>query len=364
MIIHPKNKNFLKQFIELPIQIYRDDPNWVSPLVGGDISNFNPSRGPNSYISNQLFLAVSDSRPVGRIALFVDKLYNKIHKEKTAFFGFFECENNPDTALELLCAVEDSARKMGFSKLIGPVDYSTNYQAGLLVQGFSRPTVMTPYNKDYYQALIEGAGYAKVMDLYSYIFTKDTPIPDRARRIQDIIRKKRPSLSVISLSKIPASKKAAILAKIYNQAFSDLWGFVPMTNGEFSHLVKNLSRLSHTDLNYVALNNRNPVGILLTVPDIYSGKEIPAQYISGNVNKLEEKLTKLRLTVLGVIPEFRGKGIETLMGLQALEDSLNKGFETVEFSVILENNIAMNNLINREFGLPIDKIFRVYEKQL
>lgn len=365
MIVKPDNKGLLKQFIDLPEAIYRDDPNWVRPLVGGDISTFSPTRGPNRNISNELFLAMHNSRPVGRIALFIDKLYNKIHKEKTAFFGFFECENNPQTALELLNAVEESARKKGFSKVTGPVDYSTNYQSGLLVQGFSRPTIMTPYNKNYYQALIEGAGYTKVIDEYSYMFTKNNIIPERAYRIEDIVRKKRPSLSVIPLSNIPGSKKASVLTKVYNEAFSHLWGFVPMTNCEFSHLVKSLSRLDHSDLNYAAFIDRIPVGILLTVPDLYSGKNNPAYYISQNAKKIQdEKFTKLRLTVIGVVPEFRGKGIETVMGMQAFKDARKRSFETIEFSVILENNTAMNNLINREFCLPIDKIFRVYEKKL
>lgn len=364
MIITPSNKSLLKQFVELPLTIYSNDPNWVKPLVGSDISHFSASKAPNPHISTKLFLSVRDSRAAGRAALFIDKLYNKIHKEKTAFFGFFECENSIDTAVELLSAVEDSARKNGMTKVVGPVDYSTNYQAGLLISGFSRPTVMTPYNKEYYRQLIESAGYHKTVDLFSYMFSKDSILSDRIYRISETVKKRRPELSVTSLNNIP-NLKASVLAKTYNDSFSDLWGFVPMTTREFSHLINNLSHLNHLNLNYIAHIGRKPVGLLLTVPDLYSGKNNAGVYLDEPA-KVEERdsFRRLRLTVLGIVPDFRGKGIEALMGLQLFDDTANRGYEEIEFSVILEDNIPINNLIHREFGLPVDKIFRVYEKQL
>jgi len=314
----------------------------------------------------ELFLALDGSEPLGRAALLIDERHNRIHNETTAFFGFFECIDNKTTASELLKALERTALEKGMNRIIGPIDFSTNYQAGFLVDGYSRPTIMTPYNKNYYPKLVEEAGYKKTVDLYAYIFTKDKPIPEHMRKIDRVVRKKRPELSVKPLTNIPGFKRVDILNKIYNEAFANVWGFVPMMKQEISYLVKSLSSLHHTDLNYVAFSDKTPVGILLTVPDLYSVEASKFRSSSGNFRALSDKapLKRLRLTVIGVIPAYRGKGIESLLGIRVLEEARDRGYDEIEFSVILENNIESNNLISREFGLEVARTFRIYEKNL
>jgi len=345
MIINPKNRHQLDLFLKLPEMIYRHDQNWIRPLLGSDINSFSRIK-QLIPMDLELFLVLGDSEPLARAALFIDKQYNKIHNESTAFFGFFECVDNKAAALELLTAIERISLNKGMKKLIGPVEFSTNYQVGLLIDGFSRPTIMTPYNKKYYPWLLENAGYKKAVDLYAYLFKKERTIPENLYKIERITRKKRPDLSAKPLSDIPRFSRVKLLKKIYNEAFKDIWGFVPMSEKEFSNLLTNLSSMNHFDLNFLAFSGKTPVGILLTMPDLYS------------------TIKRLRLNVIGVIPAFRGKGIESLLGIRALEKARAKGYGEIEFSVIFEDNAASNNLITREFDVKPSKTFRIYEKEL
>lgn len=346
MITNPKNRHQLELFLKLPETIYKNDPNWIRPAIGNDINSFSRIKQLIPSIDLELFLVLGDSGPLGRAAFFIDKQYNKIHNESTAFFGFFECVDNKAAALELLSAIERIALNKGMNKVIGPVEFSTNYQLGLLIDGFSRPTIMTPYNKEYYPRLIEEAGYKKAVDLYAYLFTKEKTIPEKLYKIERIINKKRPELSVRTLDSVPRPGRVGILKKIFNEAFKDIWGFVPMSEKEFSNVVTGLSRMNHLDMNFVAFSGKTPVGVLLTSPDHNS------------------TFKRLRLNIIGVIPAFRGKGVESLLGIRALENARARGYDEIEFSVIFENNAASNNLVIREFDITPSKTYRVYEKEL
>lgn len=359
MILPVRDKRHLLEFIRLPEQIYHDDPDWVKPLIGADPKEFRPSLNPAlKHHDWGLFLSLKDTVPVGRIAVFVDRQHNLIHNEKTAFFGFFECINDQGTATDLLSAAEDFAVSRGMDKITGPVNFSMNYQAGLLVDGSGRPTVMTPYNKKYYSELVEMAGYRKLVDLYAYNCLKDTPIPARIRKTVQMVCKRRQEITVKPFSELKGIKMPALITKLYNESFADTWGYIPMTLQEFAYLVKNINSTGVSDLNYIAFADGVPAGLLLTVPDIYSTGG------AGNTqnHRLHAVYGKLRLTVLGVLPAFRKRGLETVLGLRLLDDAFKKGYEDIEFSVVLENNPGMNSIIDR-FSLPVSKTYRLYIKQ-
>ncbi len=362
MIVQVKNRNRLKEFVNLPQRLYKKDGNWVRPLVGVNPGEFNPSTNPAlKYQVSELYLMMEGTQPIGRVAAFIDRRYNLMHNEQAAFFGFFECINSRTAARQLLSAAEGFAAAKGASKIIGPVDFNTNYQAGLLVEGFSRPSVMTPYNHRYYCRLLEANGYKKSVDLFAYRFLKGMPIPDRAVRVAKIIPQRHPEITIRPFGSIPNRNTAALLESLYNQAFAGNWGFVPMTSAEFSYLLKTLASLGHTDLNYIAFAGAKPIGLLLSVPDLYAPGNGP--YFSDNGTKTPA-FKDLRITVIGVIPAYRRKGVEAALGVRALQDARAKGYETIEFSVILENNTPMNNIVKREFGLAPAKTYRVYEKNL
>jgi len=353
-----KDKGLLSEFISYPENLYRDDPDWVRPLVGRHINEFSPRTNPAlSKHEIELYLAFDGEKIKGRAAAFTDRMYNSIHREATAFFGFYECEDDDRISGELFSAVESFAKNKGMKKVTGPVDFSTNYQAGFLVDGFGKPTVMTPYNKKYYPRQAESAGYTKCMDLYSYnINYVKNPIRVDSEKTFRILGKRYPEMKIVSLDNIKGCNKTTLLKDLFNRCFADNWGFVPITGEEIVHLYKTLKSLGHTALNYILLSGRKPAGLLLTVPDLYSGSASTGgdSHSTGGSN--------LRVTILGVLPNYRRRGWETLMGVKMLDDSFARGYENIEFSVILENNTAMNNLARRKFGVEPVKTFRVYEK--
>lgn len=356
MLINVSNKNQLNDFINLPNFIYSDDPNWVTPRVGVSPREFNRNANPAlRYHDLELYLTSDGKDFTGRIAAFVDNNYNLIHNEKTAFFGFFEARDSIETASELLTGAADFAQSRGMSRLVGPVEFTTNYQAGLLVQGFDRPTVMTPYNKKYYPKLLESNGFKKLLDLYAYRFANPA-MPERVSRMAAILEKRNAQIRVLSFREAGRLCKASTITDLHNKAFCDNWGYVPMTTKEFSHLLSFLAHLNYLDFNYLAVCKSTPVGLLLTVPDFYAQP-------SRKRNQHQE-FKDIRVTVLGVLPAYRKRGIESCLGARALEDAIINGCQTMEFSYILENNSAMNNYVSREFGIPVSKTFRIYEKAL
>jgi ribosomal protein S18 acetylase RimI-like enzyme len=347
MITTVKNKSLLFDFVNLPEKLYKDDPNWVKPFVGSDVRDF--IKGKNQalqHLDMEMYVCSTEGGYMGRVTAFEDKQYNKLHQVNNVFFGFFECVDNLEAAKDLLNAVDIFAKAKKADFILGPVDFSTNYQAGFLIDGFLRPTVMTPYNKSYYPQLVESCGYKKHIDLYAYSYKTTVPIPERLQKLAELIQKKRPDVDIRTFSQIKRLPRSQMLTNIYNSAFSANWGFIPMTDKEFSHLVNNIFSMGYQDINYMAFAGNEPVGLLLTLPDLYSAPNIKT----------------LRVTVLGVIPAYRRKGIETLMVSQLLTDTLNGRYQTLEFSVILENNVPMNNFIRREAQLSPSKTFRVYEK--
>jgi GNAT superfamily N-acetyltransferase len=354
MLITVRNKNQLIDFINLPDFIYSDDPNWVKPKIGASPREFNVNANPAlRYHNMELYLVTKGKNIAGRIAAFVDKRYNSIHGEKTAFFGFFESQDNIRVASELFTAAVRFAKSKGMTRLIGPVEFTTNYQAGILVEGFGRPTVMTPYNKEYYPKLLESNGFTKLIDLYAYNFANPS-VPDRLARMSAIQEQRNPNVKVLNFRQAGRLCNASVITKLYNQAFCDTWGFVPMSTKEFSFLLHSIVLLDHWDLNYLAFYDDTPVGLLLTVPDLYA----PLSQGQGKDRNFKD----LRVTVLGVLPSFRTRGIEARLGTILLNDAMKKGYKNLEFSFILENNTAMNNYVNREFGIPAIRTFRIYEK--
>lgn len=354
MLNDVRNKNQLIDFINLPEFIYRGDPNWVKPKMGTSPREFYVNANPAiRYHDMKLYLASEGNDLAGRIAVFVDNRYNSIHQEKTAFFGFFESQDSSKVASELFSAAAEFAHSKGMSRLIGPVEFTTNYQAGILVEGFSRPTVLTPYNKEYYPKLLESNGFAKLMDLYAYKLTAPS-VPERLERMSAIQEKRNPDVEILNFRQAGRLCNASLITKLYNQSFYDTWGFVPMSNQEFTSLLHAILLLNHWDLNFLACINGTPVGLLLTVPDLYE----PQSPGHGS----NQEFNTLRVTVLGVLPSFRKRGIETRLGVMLIKDALAKGYKSFEFSYIMENNTAMNNYVNREFGMPVSKTFRIYEK--
>jgi GNAT superfamily N-acetyltransferase len=366
----------LADFVHLPFRLYRGDPVWVPPLKADQRKLLDPSRHPfyggGRDAEIELFLARDGGRPVGRIAAICNHAHNRAHDENVAFFGFFETIRDPGVAAELLAAAEGWARDRGADAVLGPTNPSTNYECGLLVEGFERPPVlMMTYNPPWYAELVEAAGYTKAKDLYAYL----SPVHDaslaRLKKLAARTEKRNPGLTTRSADLARFDSEVAIIKKLYNAAWEKNWGFVPVSDAEFDALAEELRNLVNPDLVRIAFVDAEPVAFILTVPDWNPvlrdlGGEPwrhPFKVLKHLLFTTAESLPGIRLILLGIREGYRNRGIEALLFANGIEVALEAGYEWCEYSWILEDNELTKRAV-RLMGGELDKVYRIYEKPL
>jgi GNAT superfamily N-acetyltransferase len=351
--------------------IYDRDPYWVAPLLSDVRKVFSDVNPLLMHAEMQLWVACRGGRDVGRIAGIIDRHHNEYHGERTAFFGFFECVDDPRVSAALFDAVDGWARQQGMTRLLGPMNPTTNDEAGLLVEGFDVPPVfMMTYNPRYYLALVEGAGFAKAKDLLAYAFDIARGPRERLERFREKFRRREPEVRIIAMDKKNLAPQLAKVKIVYNQAWEKNWGFVPMTEAEIDFMAERLRPLLTEGLAFVAEKPEGPVGFLLAMPDFNEafrplrGRLLSPGLFAALPYLLGWKVPKyLRCVTLGVTAKQRGRGIEAAMLAEALATSLRMGFERGEASWILEDNTAVQRTIGL-FGGEVYKRYRVYERQV
>ncbi|MGD8440591.1 MAG: N-acetyltransferase [Holophagae bacterium] len=366
----------LKHFVDLPFRLYRGDPIWVPPLKADVRKLLDPSRHPfyggGSDAEIELFLVRDGGRVDGRIAAILNHAHNRAHDENVAFFGFFETVRDPAVAEALFGAAEEWARDKGARAIRGPTNPSTNYECGLLVEGFERPPVlMMTYNPPWYEELIEGAGYAKAKDLYAYLSPVHDDSLTRLKKLAARTEKRNPGLMTRSADLAHFDREVAIIKELYNAAWEKNWGFVPVSDAEFDALAKELKNLVHPDLVRIAFIDDQPVAFILTVPDWnpvlkdLGGRpwRHPFKVVKHLLFTKAESLPGIRLILLGIREGYRNRGIESLLFANGIEVALNAGYEWCEYSWILEDNELTKRAV-RLMGGQRDKIYRIYEKAL
>jgi hypothetical protein len=313
------------------------------------------------------------STDVGRIAAIVDRAHNDFHGEKTAFFGFFECENDPETAARLFDAASLWAKERRMAVLRGPANPSLNDEAGLLVEGFGSPPVfMMTYNPSYYPVLVEGAGFRKAKDLLAYWFQVEEGPLQRFTRLANRVRKNEPDVVVRTISKKTLSADLPKIREVYNAAWEKNWGFVPMTPAEMDFMAMRLKPLLDEDYTFLAERPRadgslEPIAFLLAMPDYNraiaatKGRLLPFGWLKFLL--AQRKIRTLRVLTLGIKREYRMRGIHAVIFESGLRESLKRGLTGVEVSWLLEDN----DLIIREmdiWGGRLYKTYRMYDRDL
>ncbi len=379
-VVPVKTKKELNRFIKLPWKLYKDDPNWVPPLLTDIKSKLDKKKNPLfSHVDAEYFLAYKDGSLAGRITAHIDHLYNETWNEKSGFFGFFESVNDQEVASALFETVEKWHRERGMDRVMGPFEFNTNDEVGLLIEGFDTPPmIMMPHHKPYYKDLIEKQGYTKIKDLVAYIFRRDDK--DLMNKLEKVLKRIKANaewamrngftMRPINLKNLKAEVER--LKEIYNEAWSKNWGFVPFTDPEFDELAKGLKAIADPDLapivEYVRPDGtKEPAGFSLVLPDINPiVKKINGRLFPFGFIKLLLELPKIkrgRLLTLGVKHKFHKKGVDSLLYYQTFTQALKKGYEAVEASWILEDNMQMRKPI--EFmGGKIYKVYRVFVKNL
>jgi GNAT superfamily N-acetyltransferase len=354
-------------FIALPYGLHRKDP-LFTPLLRRDVrAQLDPSRNPFfDHAERGLFLARAGGRVVGRVAAIVDRLHNETHADRVGFFGFFECEDDKATAESLLAAAARWLGERGRNVLRGPVNPSLNDEAGLLVEGFDTPPVlMMPHNPRYYPGLLEGTGLRKAKDLLAFR-TTGTRLPERLVAATDLVHARygvvcRP----IDMSRF--SQEVAAIRALFNVAWVRNWGYVPLTDREINHLAGQLRRLVVPDLVVFAVREGQAVGFAAAVPDFNVAlRANPGGRLFPGILRVlwaSRRITRIRVLLLGVLPEWRARGIDALLYRHIWEAGRKRGYDWAEAGWILEDNHAMINGLVR-MGFEPYKTYRIYERPL
>ncbi|KFE70143.1 hypothetical protein [Hyalangium minutum] len=359
-------------FIRMVYPIYQGDPNWVPPLEMERNDFLDRKKNPFFEFGEvELFLALRGGQVVGRIAAVRDPHYNEFHGTNEGFFGLFECINDAGVARALFDAASQWLRAQGFVKILGPMNFSTNHEVGLLVDGFDRtPAIMTTYNPPYYGALIEANGFTKAKDLWSFELSSSVQPPEKVARIAEKIRQ-REGVTVRSVDLKNFEAEVRLIKTIYNAAWEKNWGFVPMTDREFDHLARDMKQIVRSELLLIAEVKGEPVAFSMTIPDANEAlKEAKGRLTTfglpiGLVKMLlaARKIRRLRLITLGIKEGYRRRGLDAILYLDTLRTAHQLGYEGGEISWTLEDNHLVNRAIE-SMGGKRSKTHRVYERAL
>jgi GNAT superfamily N-acetyltransferase len=357
-------------FIKLQWRFYEGDPCWVPPLIMDRRKLLDTAKNPfYRHAAMQLFIAERDGKPAGRIAALTNENHNAVHGDSVGFFGFFECANDQAVADALFDAAAAWLRARGKTVMRGPMNPSVNDEIGLLIDGFDSPPVaLMTYNPRYYPALLDGHGFAKAKDLYAYLVKDEIVMTPKLQRGQELVRA-RYGLAVRNMDFSRLTEEVAVVRDLYNRSWEKNWGAVAMTDAEFDFLAADLKQVMRGFEEFAFYIERagEPVGFALCIPDINQllitnrrGRLLPGVWklLTG-----AKKISLVRILVLGILPEHRGKGIDSVLYYEVIKRGADRGIRRGEASWILEDNTMINRgmeLLNAERY----KTYRLYDLAL
>jgi GNAT superfamily N-acetyltransferase len=360
------------QFIKFPWKIYENDAYWVPPLLFDVKNNLDKKKNPfYDHSKMEMWLAEKEGKLAGRIAAIVNENHNKYYNDKVGFFGFFECVNDKDVSKLLFDTASEYLKENEMEVIRGPVNPSTNDECALLIDGFdSSPVMLMPYNPKYYVSLIEEYGFEKAKDLYALYIGADVinneELMKRLKRISDmIIKKEKLTLRKVNLSDF--NNEVQRIREVYNNAWQENWGFVPMTEDEFKHVAKNLKPIADEDFILFAEKDGKPIGFSLCLPDInqvlkdLNGRLFPFGIFKFLKNK--KKIDVLRVIIMGVNVEYHRKGIDAIFYQHIIKTGYKRNIKAGEISWVLEDNYAMVQAAEK-LGAHIYKTYRIFDKKL
>jgi hypothetical protein len=364
-VIPVNDEKTFKQFVDLPYQLYKNNRYWVPPIRKEVYRLFDKSHNPFwQHTERQLFLAYRDRNVAGRICAMVDYNYIEFWGEKTGYFGFFECDNDPEAARALFEEVRKFQADKGMSAYIGPLNPSTNDECGMLIEGyFSPPVIMMTYNFEYYHDLVKAAGLEKAKDLYAHYFDMKDARLDYLERMAAIVRQRVKDIKIRPANLKDFDNEVKRIREVYNDAWSQNWGAVPMTDAEFILLAQNLKPGVVPELLVIVEIDNLPAGVSLALPDYnqlflkFNGRFGPIEMLRFVLNK--KKIKEARLVIMGVKKQYRRLGLEGLMLLESIKHGARMGITGGELSWTLEDNYAINNTIAK-MGGRVYKKYRIY----
>lgn len=359
----------LREFIYLPAKIHKGEANWLPPLYSDEWHLFDKKKNRSySYSDAEFFLAWKDNKPVGRIMTLINNRYNEIKKEKNGRFSFMECYNDREVFHALITKAEEWLRNRGMVKIVGPMGFSDKDPQGFQIEGFEYPFLFTaPTNSPYMPAMLEAEGYTKEIDLVNY----NMPVPDKNPPIYLKAYERYSRNSNITISEFKSKKelKPVIIPvlELMNSTFVDIYGYVPLNDAEKVELAKRYLPILDPAFIKVAQTKNELVGFIVALPDMTTGIiEARGKLFPFGLFKIlrsMKKSTKLMMMLGGIKEEYRGKGIDVMMGMKLLDSARKQNKTILDSHLIMEENPKMRAEYERMNG-KIVKRFRIFQKSL
>jgi len=369
-----------KRFVDLVWDVYRDDPAWVPPLKGEMLGLITPGKNPwFEHADAAFWLAEREGKPVGRISAQVDRLVLEEMGAGTGQWGMYEVlDDETEAGPALIAAAEDWLRARGMTRALGPFSLSVWDEPGVLVQGFDQPpTAMMGHHRPTYAPAIEVAGYAKAKDLYTYELDIRVDLGPLVNRLVEAgHRSKR--IRMRQVNKRHFDTEARTILNLLNDAWSDNWGYVPLTEAEISYAGKKLKPVIYEDLVYVCFvledDEWHPAAFMITLPDVneltadLDGRLFPFGFAKLLWRLRKPRVKRMRVPLMGVAKRFQGGRLASQLAFMMIDRSRRKSVEVYgathgEFGWVLDDNQGMMSIAQLP-GAAINKVYRIFEKAL
>ncbi|SHK83981.1 hypothetical protein [Rhodothermus profundi] len=372
-VVPVRSRRLLRKFIDLPYRLYRGHPYWVPPLRRDVAETLSPRKNPFfEHGQIQPFVALDASgRVVGRIAAIINGMHLKKYNDGVGFFGFFECVSDFAVARALFDAAAEWLRAQGLQRMRGPTNPSLNDVAGLLVNGFDRaPSILMPYNPPYYADFLEQAGFERVMTMWAYYVHKKYLKTEKLERGVALVRRRNPTITLRTLDMRRFDEEARTVLDIYNEAWSENWGHVPMTENEFQHLARALKQVVDPELVLILEDEGYPIAFSLLLPNLNqalrharNGRLFPFGLIKVLLAANLGAIYETRMPLMGIRKKYHGRGLDALLVLETIQRGKRRGYEACEMSWVLDTNKVLLNALNH-LGAVVDKEYALFEKSL
>ncbi len=367
--------NGRRDFIRAGKVAYSGDANYIAPLEYEVGARLDPGANPALKGADvQLFIAEKDGAVAGRVSAFINPLHLERYHDATGHFGFLDAIDDPAVFAALLKAAEDFFRAHGMKKSAGPFSFSVNEECGLLVSGFDTPPyIMMPHGRDWYARHVEAAGYSKAMDMHAlrYIPRRQFIPEKRMKFIERALSS--PKVNIRNIDFKCFDEEIATLVDIYKDAWSDNWGFVPMTEAQIAHMAKELRPIIEPyNIIFCELDGE-PVAFGLVLPNVmqairdFDGKLLPFNWAKLLWRLKVKKLPEARMPLMGVRKKLHGKPLGAAFAYKIIDmvnsANMDNGVISSELSWILETNTDMLTMLT-DMGGEIYKTYRIYEREI
>lgn len=367
----------LGRFFEVPHIVQGHDPHWIAPLYFMERMRFDERKNPwFQHGEAAYWIAEKDGKLAGRISAQVDRTHLELRKDDTGFFGFFESINDQAVADALFNAAGQWLRDSGMRRCLGPFSFNINEESGLLVDGFNCPPRMVMgHAQPYYGGLVEAAGFTKVIDMLAYLTPMDTGIPFKQIKWLKRALDRDPRLGVRPLDTSRFEEEVRTIVRIFNAAWADNWGFIPLTEADVAHMAKDMKLLLVPELVAFATVDGEPKAMCVALPDLNEligdlrGRLWPTGWakLAWRLMTRRTFASGTRVPFMGVLPEFKNKPMGSILALLTVgrvrDMSLKLRLPVCEMSWVLENNSQTRHSVE-EIGGRVYKTYRMYEKAL